>query len=153
MAFSSVATNLVTGDTNGVADVFVRDTVSGTTTRVSLVSGETGEGNGASTVPSISADGRYVAFTSAASNLVTGDTNAAADVFVRDTLTGVTRRLSIDTSGVQGNAPSDTPSINADGRYTAVWPAPPATWSPTTRTASRMYSCGTSGRGWRPGRA
>src|SRR6185295_5197024 len=74
VAFTSLASNLVPGDTNGVGDIFVRDVVGGTTTRVSV--GSTGaEGNALSSQPSISASGRYVAFTSAASNLVPGDTN------------------------------------------------------------------------------
>ena len=83
VAFDSYAANLVPGDTNGTSDVFVRDLRAGTTSRVS-VSSTGAQPNGRSGVPSVSADGRYVAFTSGAANLVPGDTNGAFDVFVRD---------------------------------------------------------------------
>ncbi len=89
VAFGSAATNLVAGDTNGVADVFVRDRKSGTTTRVSVSSGG-GQGNASSGGPAISGDGRYVAFGSSASNLVAGDANGTFDVFVHDRQTGTT---------------------------------------------------------------
>ena len=83
MTFRSEATNLVSGDTNRVDDIFLRDTQSGSTTRLSVdLSGV--EGNGYSTYPSISADGRYVTFTSNADNLVSGDTNRYGDIFVRN---------------------------------------------------------------------
>ena len=119
VAFQSTASNLVPGDTNGVSDVFVRDRQTGTTERVSVDSGG-GEGNGGSYFPSISADGRYVAFLSYADDLVTGDTNTAPDVFVRDRQGGATERVTVATSGVQGNAGSYwAPAISADGRYVA----------------------------------
>ena len=120
VAFQSDATNLVLGDSNGVTDVFVRDRLNGTTTRVSLASSGT-QGNGASSYPVISADGRFVTFRSAATNLVTGDTNAADDVFVRDLLTGTTERVSVDSSGVQGNGASGHfgDALSSDGRFVA----------------------------------
>jgi Tol biopolymer transport system component len=83
VTFVSWASNLVPGDTNDTDDVFVHDRRTGTTSRVS-VSGTGEQATGDSRDPAISADGRYVAFGSAASNLVPGDTNDAADVFVRD---------------------------------------------------------------------
>ena len=83
VAFESVATNLVEGDTNGVSDIFVRDRDLGTTLRVS-VSSEGGEANGPSHLPVVSADGRFVVFISEATNLVPDDTNGVADVFIRD---------------------------------------------------------------------
>ena len=83
VAFVSNATNLVNGDTDGVADVFVHDRLTGETTRVSVASGGT-QANSSSDYPSISADGRYVAFESYASNLVSGDTNESNDIFVVD---------------------------------------------------------------------
>jgi Tol biopolymer transport system component len=83
VAYGADASVLVPGDTNGSADVFLRDRVLGTTTRVSVSSADV-EGNAHSTVPSISGDGRYVAFESLATNLVAGDTNVVGDVFVRD---------------------------------------------------------------------
>ncbi len=85
VAFDSEASNLVAGDANGSFDVFVRDRRTGTTTRMSLSSAGA-EGNGGSFVPSISADGRFVAFLSGASNLVAGDLNGSFDVFVRGPL-------------------------------------------------------------------
>jgi len=118
VAFFSHASNLVPGDTNGKADVFVHDRVTGQTTRVSVASDGT-EGNGYSWFPSISADGRYVAFESIASNLVPGDTNGVSDVFVHDRLTGQTTRVSVASDGTQGHSASDHPSISADGRYVA----------------------------------
>jgi len=118
VAFRSTAGNLVVGDTNGVADVFVRDRQSGTTELVSVDSNEA-QGNDLSDEPCISADGRYVAFTSWATNLVGGDTNGSHDVFVRDRQGGTTERVSVDASAAQGNGPSSSPSISADGRYVA----------------------------------
>src|SRR5262249_45043093 len=103
VAFESFAGNLVPGDTNGKADVFVRDRLTGSIERVSVSSSGV-QGNGASGLPSISADGRYVVFESDADNLVPGDTNAATDVFVRDRVLGTTTRVSVSSSGAQGNA-------------------------------------------------
>jgi Tol biopolymer transport system component len=117
-AFDSLATTLVTGDTNSNFDVFVRDRANGTTERVSV--GPAGvEGNGASTVCGISADGRYVAFESFASNLVAGDTNLTWDIFVRDRTSGTTERVSLGAGGAEGNGASGHPAISADGRYVA----------------------------------
>src|SRR5438477_10465809 len=119
VAFASLSDNLVPGDTNGAVDVFVRDRLSGTTERVSVSS--TGvQGNADSGLlngmggPSLSADGRYVAFDSQASNLVKGDTNGAIDVFVHDRLTGTTERVSVAGNGKQGNGDSNHPSSDAD---------------------------------------
>jgi Tol biopolymer transport system component len=118
VAFESDADNLVAGDTNGNWDVFVHDREARTTTRVSLASDGT-QGNGGSYSPSISADGRYVAFRSRASNLVAGDTNGNWDVFVHDRQTRTTTRVSLASDGTQGNDVSRNPSISADGRYVA----------------------------------
>jgi hypothetical protein len=116
VAFDSTATNLVSGDTNGHEDVFVHDRQTGQTSRVSIASDGT-QGNGHSGWPSISADGRYVAFLSRAGNLVSGDTNGWYDVFVHDRQTVTTSRVSVASSGTQGNGSSTNPSISADGRY------------------------------------
>lgn len=121
VAFLSQARNLVAGDSNGSSDVFVRDRQSGITSRVSVSS--TGvQGNEDSNIGiAISADGRFVAFSSLASNLVVGDTNSTGDVFVRDRYLGVTSRVSLSTTGLQGNGWSgfqDT-AMSADGRYIA----------------------------------
>ena len=120
--------------------IYVYDTVQGTTTRVSCVTGSDEQSNsgpninGGSTSPSISADGRYVAFKSLGMNLVPGDTNvisvydswqqkwidvSCADIFVRDTQTKETTRVSVSSSGAQANEQSWSPAISADGRYVA----------------------------------
>ena len=118
VAFDSTASNLVAGDSNGYADVFVRDRTLHRTYRVSVSSAGV-QGNSDSTFPAISANGRYVAFASNASNLVTGDSNGFEDVFLRDRTLHKTYRVSVSTAGVQGNNNSDAPSISADGRYVA----------------------------------
>src|SRR5262245_58812866 len=117
LAFESMASNLVPGDTNGYWDVFVRDMQTGAITVVSTGAGGN-QGNNGSISPSISADGRYVAFRSYANNLVPGDTGTP-DVFVRDLQTGAITCVSTDASGNQGNSESDNPYISADGRYVA----------------------------------
>jgi len=118
VAFVSTASNLVPGDTNLVDDIFVRDTLVNTTTRVSVDSaGNQGNNNSIST--SISADGRFVAFSSNATNLVPGDTNGREDIFVRDLLTNTITRVSVDSAGNQGNSLSSFTSISADGRFLA----------------------------------
>jgi Tol biopolymer transport system component len=118
VAFSSDATNLVPGDTNGATDIFVRDLVNNLTERVSVGFGGE-QADGPSSFPSVSGDCRFVAFSSTATNLVPGDTNRAADIFVHDRATGETKRVSVVTGGVQGDAMSITPSISADGACVA----------------------------------
>src|SRR5581483_8861709 len=118
VTFQSTASNLVAGDTNSADDIFLRDTQTGTTTRISVNSGGT-QGNNDSLFPSISADGRYVAFDSLATNLVAGDTNGSSDVFVRDTQTRTTTRISVSSGGTEGKVDSYRLSISADGRYWA----------------------------------
>jgi Tol biopolymer transport system component len=94
VAFRSLASNLVAGDTNGTEDVFVRDRRAQVTRRVSVGPGGQ-QANFSSGEPAISAHGRFVAFDSGASNLVAGDTNNKWDVFVRDRVAQVTRRVSV----------------------------------------------------------
>lgn len=118
VAFDSDATNLVQQDTNGWVDAFVRDRRTGPTRRVSLGLGGA-QGNGGGWRPSISADGHFVAFTADSTNLVPNDTNHAWDVFVRDRVTGTTRRVSVGQDGVEGNGYSEAPEISADGRVVA----------------------------------
>lgn len=120
VAFHSHATNLVAGDTNNVIDIFVRDRVAGTTTRAS-VNSQGVQSNGTSYEPSISADGRYVAFWSFGDNLVSGDTNGTWDVFVHDRQLGLTVRASVDSLGNEGNAYAERPVISADGTSVAFW--------------------------------
>jgi Tol biopolymer transport system component len=118
VAFASDASNLVPGDTNDVADVFVHDQQTGQTTRVSVTSDGT-QGNADSGSPSISANGRYVVFASAADNLMPEDTNGVGDVLIHDRQTGQTSRVSVSSDGIQGNGVSYNPSISGDGRYVA----------------------------------
>jgi Tol biopolymer transport system component len=116
VAFASPATNLVDGDTNGVADVFVHDLVGRTTERVSVsTAGE--EADGESFGPSLSADGRYVAFTSPATKLIAGDANGVSDVFVRDRAAGTTERVSLTAAGLEADGPSQGIGMSPDGRY------------------------------------
>lgn len=122
LVFSSNATDLVNDDTNGVEDVFVRDQLSGALRRVSATADGT-QGNGASRLPSISADGRYVSFQSEASNFFPGDTGDK-DVFVKDLYSGVIVRA---TTHADGSAPTSPEyaantirsTLSADGRYVA----------------------------------
>jgi RHS repeat-associated protein len=118
VAFEAAASTLVDNDTNAVIDIFVRDLLSGETTRVS-VSGGGAQANGASGDAAISADGRYVAFSSLATNLVTGDTNGDRDVFVHDRAMGATERVSVSSAETQADDASVDPAISADGRWLA----------------------------------
>jgi len=119
--FTSTASNLVAGDTNGVADIFIKDLATGAVTRVSTTSaggqssvvqfpGDSGDGV-------LSADGTKVAFASYADNLVSGDTNLARDIFVKDLLTGAVTRVSTDSAGTQANlyAYASAPVFSPDG--------------------------------------
>jgi Tol biopolymer transport system component len=118
VAFYSDASNLVAGDTNRARDVFVHDRQTGETTRVSLGPGGA-EANGDSFAPAISGDGRYVVFSSSASNLVPGDTNRANDIFLRDRVANTTARISIGVGGAEPNGGSYTPAISANGNVVA----------------------------------
>jgi Tol biopolymer transport system component len=131
VAFSTFATNLAPDNQLfNLQDIYVRDRIAGTTEVVSLNSNEV-QSNGISIEPSVSADGRFVVFTSDATNLVSGDTNQCfynlldesfqpgdcPDVFVRDRVTGTTERVSVGSNGQEGNDRSSVPVISADGRY------------------------------------
>lgn len=125
VAFYSDSDNLVSSDGNAMRDVFVRDLVDQTTVRISISSAGA-ESNGASSRPAISSDGRYVAFRSTGTNLVSGDTNAFEDVFVHDRDpdgngtfdegNGITALISPGI-GAPGDGDSSSPVISADGRY------------------------------------
>ncbi len=118
VVFESNASNLVDGDTNGVRDVFVVDVATGAITRLSQNASSV-QGNGYSANPSISVDGRYVAFQSFARNLIDADVNFATDIFVKDRQTGILTAVSRNGSGVLGNLESSAPSISSDGRFVA----------------------------------
>lgn len=123
VSFYSYATNLVPNDTNGFGDIFVHDRLARRTTRVSVSS--SGEQQNKDTKvwrrTSLSADGRYVAFASDASNLAPNDTNEGHDIFVHDQLLGVTNRVNVSSKGEQATLGSDSrqPSFSPDGRYIA----------------------------------
>ena len=117
VAFGSDADDVVLGDTNGFRDIFVRDRFNGAIVQVSVGTNGTAA-DGLSLEPSISANGRYVAFTSSADNLVAGDANKAQDVFVRDLQLGTNILISVATNGTTpGNSASYSPMISSDGRY------------------------------------
>ena len=122
VAFTSLATNLVSGDTNNGYDVFVKNLTTGVTTRVSTNSaGNEGNSPESGYMGAIAVDGSgnvLVAFFGYASNLVSGDTNATEDVFVKNLTTGVTTRVSTDSAGNQGNGPSELPALAVDGSGT-----------------------------------
>jgi len=121
VVFHSFASNLVTNDTNNVADVFAHDRATGTTTRVS-VSSTGAQSTRQSVGAQVSGDGRFVAFDSDATNLVPGDANGRTDVFVHDRVSGATERVSVSTLGGEGNNQSgfvDPPSLSFDGRWVA----------------------------------
>jgi hypothetical protein len=101
VTFQSNMTNLVAGDTNGLDDIFVHDRQTVTTQRVNVGPGGVQATGGGSILPSINGDGRFVAFLSAATNLVAGDTNGVIDAFVHDRQTGTTTRVSVATGGSQ----------------------------------------------------
>ena len=116
VAFNSDATNLVANDTNEATDVFVHDNQTGATERVSIASDGT-QSNSSSYHPSISANGQFVTFTSSGDNLVSGDTNNSADVFVRDRSANTTTRVSVNSSGEQADKGGGSPAISGDGRF------------------------------------
>ncbi|MBZ5658861.1 MAG: hypothetical protein LAO08_00500 [Acidobacteriia bacterium] len=128
--FVLASTDGVTEVPGSIENIFVRDTCTGVSsgcspsTTLESIGFNTNPADGNSISPSISADGRYVTFISSATNLVASDTNAAADVFVRDTCAGVasgclpsTQRVSVATNGTQANAASTSATINGSGRY------------------------------------
>ncbi len=116
VAFISTASNLVEGDTNGKSDIFVYDRRTKRIERVSVSS--TGEqGNGFANAPSISADGRFISYSSTADNLVEGDTNRAGDVFMYDRNTETTERISVSSTGEQANGFSFNHGLSANGQY------------------------------------
>jgi Tol biopolymer transport system component len=127
VAFTSLASNLVPGDSNGATDVFVRDRLTGATERVSVDShgqqGNAASGSTTSAGVAVSSDGRLVAFTSTASNLVAGDSNSATDVFVRDRLAATTARVSVATDGTQANDASTDPAVSGDGTLVVFFSA------------------------------
>lgn len=155
IAFTSGASNLVGGDTNGRADVFLRDVAAGTTIRVS-VGQEGGEGNGDSIGGGLSGNSRFIVFRSRATNLVPGDTNSSEDVFVHDRVQETTVRASVGENGVQADQPSFTAFtsarldgvprstslpgvISSDGRFLAFHSRATNLVSMNTNAVSQIY--------------
>ncbi|PWU23106.1 MAG: hypothetical protein C5B48_09185 [Candidatus Rokuibacteriota bacterium] len=118
VAFESLASNLVAADSNAKRDIFVRDLRTGKTVRASVDSVRN-QANGDSRNPAISANGRFVAFESDATNLVGGDGNGRRDIFVHDLRIGRTVRASVDSAGNQANGDSFSPAISGNGRFVA----------------------------------
>ena len=116
VAFFSAASNLVGGDDGGMSDIFVHDLETGETERVS-VSSAGNQADAVSTEPTISEDGRYVAFRSLAANLAAGDSAGSWDIFVHDRDDGATIRVSIAVDATAADHDSALPAISADGRY------------------------------------
>jgi Tol biopolymer transport system component len=114
VVFDSQATNLVSGDINGRTDVFLHDRDTGTTTRLSVSTAGV-QGDGTSSSPSIDRNGQYVAFWSRATNLVAGDTNGAADIFLRDLRKSTTSRVSLDSAGLEADGDSFRPRLSEGG--------------------------------------
>ena len=138
VAFESNATDLIVQVTFGVSQIFLRDLAASTTSLVS-VNSIGSQGNGPSFAPAISADGRYVAFESFASNLTGSDINALKDIFVRDLGAAATVLVSVSSGGVQGNSTSSAPAISADGRYVAFESLATNLVSPGTNGVSHIF--------------
>ncbi len=138
VAYASTATNLVSGDTNGFADIFVHDLQTSST---SLVSKSTAgvQANALCTQPYLSADGRYCAFESLADNLVAGDANGQNDVFVHDLLLGTTTRANLTFDSLQSVGPSYRPVVSADGRYVAFDSPAPDLVASDSNSASDVF--------------
>jgi Tol biopolymer transport system component len=118
VAFSSESDNLVINDTNAASDIFVRDMLTRSNLLVSVSTNSLSVGNGISVDPTITSDGRYVAFASFANDLVPGDTNRFMDVFLRDLQIGSTVPVSIAADGSSwGNGDSYSPILSSDGRF------------------------------------
>lgn len=118
VAFYSTASNLIPGDVNNKKDVFVRDRIEGVTEIVSIASNGT-QGNQDSNRLSMSADGRYIAFSSNATNLVPEGASGLGDIYIHDRQTNTTERVSVAVDGGYGNSFSINPTISADGRFIA----------------------------------
>ena len=152
VSFWSDASNLVSGDTNGQTDLFVRDVAGGFTTRVSVATGGV-QGTGSELVgqvamiPALSDDGRYVGFSSSKADLVPGDSNGLSDVFRHDRQTGVTVRVSVSSAGGQLAANSFRPAMSRDGNqvtFDTVAPAVPEDTNGTFDVFVRNVVSGTT---------
>ena len=140
VVFSSGATNLVTHDTNGIEDVFVRDRVAKTTKRVSVTSSGSQAVGYYANLPAISGNGRFVVFSAAAKNLVKGENQAVSEVFIRDLRTRKTKRVSVAKGGGKPNASSyDAAAISSDGRFVVFDSSASNLVSHDTNSASDVF--------------
>lgn len=140
IAYSSDANNLVPNDTNGVRDAFVYDRITRVTRRVSVedtTNPGNGNGNAQSDQPFISTNGRYVVFRSFASDLVLNDNNLKADIFLRDTATNRTYRVSLADDESEANDESTTATISANGQFIAF-----------ASRATNLAGADANGSGW-----
>ena len=156
VAFASIASNLVRGDTNHRLDVFVHDRKRAKTTRVSVNSVGAEADDGSVWRPAISPDGRFVAFESASTNLVPNDHNGVRDVFVHDRKLGETTRVSVSSAGaelISGSGAEELgtiPALSHNGRYVA-FSSGVRTWSKATETTPTTSSSATESGARRPG--
>ncbi|WP_287382488.1 Ig-like domain-containing protein, partial [Methanobacterium sp.] len=137
VVFTSYASNLVPNDVNERADIFLWDRATSSISRVS-VTPSGGEANGDSSQPSISADGRYLVFSSSADNLVSSDTNGNQDIFLRDLASGITQRISLGPNGEESGGHSDSPFISGDGRF-VTFCSGPLIFDPDDEGGNRIY--------------
>lgn len=147
MAFESATPNVVEGDTNRVADVFLYDRQTKRSMRVSAGAGDF-QANGGSFAPEPTPDGGFVVFESLASNLVPDDTNRHRDVFVYARSTGQTERLSVNSAGEQGDNLSQAAHLSEDGRY-VVFESLASNLVPHDANGVSTFSCTTGRRGRR----
>ena len=137
ITFGSRATNLVAGDTNGFQDIFVYDAATGLTTRTTATDGEQADNH--SLTSDISADGRFVAFASLASNLVSGDTNVRTDIFVQDRDSGGITKITRGADGGEADGSSFDPRISDDGRYVAFYAEASNLTADSPNSSRRVY--------------
>jgi len=138
VAYESDALDLAAGDTNGRKDIFLYDLQTNAVTRVS-VGANGAQSNNGSASPAISQDGRYVAFESQATNLVSNDTNISQDIFIHDRITATTVRVSVSSSGVEANGDCLHPAISGDGRFVVFVSAATNLAAGDTNTASDVF--------------
>jgi len=135
----SSSTNLVPGDSNGVEDIFLHDWMASVTTRISV--GEAGaEANSSSFNPDVSGDGRFIAFVTTATNILTPDTNGlGTDIIVVDRQTGTVRRANVNTQGMQSLGEVDDPHLSTDGRYVCFETATSDLYVPDNNNATDVF--------------
>jgi Tol biopolymer transport system component len=138
--FESEASNLVSGDTNGVRDIFIKDLTTGAVQRVST-SGSGVQANKESGNGSLSSNGQYAVFVSAATNLTSGDSNGVADIFIKDLQSGAVRRIASGASGASTTSPVFSPPVfSPDSRYVAFSSASEFQGVPSANGARNVYT-------------